>query len=244
MNLTRSSSTCGACNKMITTEASFCPSCGFNIKPIGTAEYAAITEEMAPSSVESPVLLDRIKLVEGRSAGGWIKVFRDPGSRPGAEQSEVIDLTHPKAAVEPEQIYPLTRRTRGTPKETWQAPPTAAEPEAGSRGGKRFPAKVKVGYATEHNFYTGFLENLGSGGIFVSTHAPSDIDEVLEVTFSVPGLSRCASAVCQVQWVREYDADLPDMIPGMGLRFIKLGAEARAAVELFIRHREPIFFTD
>ncbi len=101
-----------------------------------------------------------------------------------------------------------------------------------------------MGYATEHNFYTGFLENLGCGGLFVATHSPADIGEVIEVTFTVPGLAQSTTAVCQVQWGRDFNDHLPEMIPGMGLRFIKLNAEARAAVELFIRNREPIFFAD
>jgi len=110
------------------------------------------------------------------------------------------------------------------------------------RGCKRFPLKVEVGYASEHNFYTGFLENLSSGGLFVATHNPAEIGDVVEVTFSVPALRRNCTAMCLVQWTREYNPSLPDMIPGMGLKFVKLDSEARAAVELFIKHREPIFY--
>jgi len=297
MNLNRTSAMmiCSACQGEVSEKASFCSWCGFRMTPIGTAEYLAVAEEMAPTSVENPILLTRIKNVEGKASGGWIKMFHGSRSRrggaagktergpesgtggmkdqAGAPEMMTFELTRRK--VVDDQVYPLTRRaTVGSTAERIRAdeygtdpagantggmlqvpkvppPPetpgdprsTADEPKEEGRQCGRFPAKVKVGYATEHNFYTGFLENLSSGGLFVATHAPSPIDEVLEVTFSVPGLKRSATAVCRVQWIREYDADMPDMIPGMGLRFIKLGAEASAAVELFIKHRDPIFFT-
>ena len=123
--------------------------------------------------------------------------------------------------------------------------PTVAPPDPQvdhERGCKRFPLKVEVGYASEHNFYTGFMENLSSGGLFVATHNPAELGDVVEVTFSVPALHRNCTAMCLVQWTREYNPSMPDMIPGMGLKFVKLDSDARAAVEIFIKHREPIFY--
>ena len=129
----------------------------------------------------------------------------------------------------------------GDPEDLPEEPePTPDEQQ--ERGCKRFPLKVEVGYASEHNFYTGFLENLSSGGLFVATHNPAEIGDVVEVTFSVPALRRNCTAMCLVQWTRDYNPELPDMIPGMGLKFVKLDADARGAVELFIKHREPIFY--
>jgi uncharacterized protein (TIGR02266 family) len=121
---------------------------------------------------------------------------------------------------------------------------TRPPPTGETRRGKRFPLKVEVGYASEHNFYTGFMENLSSGGIFIATHDPVAIGDHYELTFSVPGLNRPINASCEVRWIREYNPDYPDMVPGAGMRFVKLDAEARAAIELFIRHREPIFFDE
>ena len=122
------------------------------------------------------------------------------------------------------------------------AEPPAAQAEQHERECTRFPLNVEVGYASEHNFYTGFLENLSSGGLFVATHNPAEIGDVVEVTFTVPALHRNCSAMCLVQWTRDYNPSMPDMIPGMGLKFVNLDTDARAAVELFIKHREPIFY--
>ena len=137
-------------------------------------------------------------------------------------------------------------------KEEERVPPPPPTPpsveEAGEtdeqRRGRRFPIKVEVNYVSEHNFYTGFLENLSSGGLFVATHEPASIGERIELNFSVPGLQAGCTAMCEVRWTRDYNALSPDTIPGMGLRFVDLDGPARAAVELFIRHREPIFFDD
>ncbi len=108
---------------------------------------------------------------------------------------------------------------------------------------KRYPLKIEVTYSSDHNFYTGFMVNMSSGGLFVATHEPSQLGELIELTFSVPGLESC-TVVCRVQWIRDYDPDSSDMVPGMGLQFSQLDPEARAAIELFIKHRDTIFFDD
>jgi len=126
-------------------------------------------------------------------------------------------------------------------------PPPAVEPApapSASRRCQRVPLSVEVSYTSEHNFYTGFMENLGSGGLFVATHTPSSIGDELEVSFTVPGLERLCTAVCQVRWIRESNPHSPETVPGMGLQFARIEADARAAIELFIQHREPIFFED
>jgi uncharacterized protein (TIGR02266 family) len=109
---------------------------------------------------------------------------------------------------------------------------------------RRFPLKIEVGYTSDHNFYTGFLQNVSSGGLFVATHTPAKIGELLELSFTVPGLGRTCTVVCRVRWVREFDPLQPEMVPGMGLQFSQLDADTRAAIDLFIAHREPIFYDD
>jgi hypothetical protein len=66
----------------------------------------------------------------------------------------------------------------------------------------------------------------------------------VEVTFTVPGLRQSYIAVCRVRWLREYNPDSPWAAPGMGLQFGELDADVRAAIEVFIRNRDPIFFDD
>lgn len=102
--------------------------------------------------------------------------------------------------------------------------------------------RVDVNYSSDHNFYTGFLDNISSGGLFVATHAPATIGEELEVQFTVAGLERDCTALCQVRWTRDHNPDFPEFPAGFGCQFLQLDPEVRAALELFIRHREPIFY--
>ncbi|MCC6749821.1 MAG: TIGR02266 family protein [Deltaproteobacteria bacterium] len=151
----------------------------------------------------------------------------------------------------PEEVFPLTTLKGAGGGAKRNGEPVAADARGGNgdeadsrRRSRRFPARVEVNYGSEHNFYTGFMENLSGGGLFVATHQPARLDEMVEVTFTVPGLEQACTAICRVRWLREHNPQAPDTVAGMGLEFHELDPEVRAAVELFIRHREPIFFDD
>jgi uncharacterized protein (TIGR02266 family) len=170
------------------------------------------------------------------------------GPRPGVLDDTLPRPPQPRLPPRPEPPAfqpPAFQPPAFQPPAAQPRPPAAQGAQgAGSavRASRRFPLKVEVSYTSEHNFYTGFLTNLSSGGLFVATHNPSAIGDVIELTFTVPGLARSCTALCRVQWVREYNVLTPETQPGMGLRFVRLDPEARAAIEMFIRHREPIFF--
>ena len=334
--------TCAACRKEVLDEANFCGWCGFRLTPISSTELDTLTKELQPIEEENPILLTKMKAVQGKGEAAWRKrqktkereaagseelsppprlevvdegiggrrqpepapmqpppvpadalepaaeavepptfVLDRPKTRPPVVREEspeevavATTIRHPAMAepdepleyppplesgayqqptpppvppdaLVPEEPAPPVRAPQPTPPAP--APRPTPPPEDGSddahaRECTRFPLKVEVGYASEHNFYTGFMENLSSGGLFVATHNPAEIGDVIEVTFTVPALRRNCTAMCLVQWTRAYDPSMPDMIPGMGLKFVKLDADARGAVEMFIKHREPIFF--
>lgn len=110
----------------------------------------------------------------------------------------------------------------------------------------RFPLKVEVTFASEHNFYTGLVQNIGSGGLFVATTQLLPLGARLDVEFSLPGWDPSCLASCEVTWLRDREAvhGGADGVPGMGLRFVEVAPEVAAAVDRFIRHREPIFFDE
>lgn len=105
---------------------------------------------------------------------------------------------------------------------------------------------MEVTFASEHNFYTGLLQNIGSGGLFIATEQLLPLGARLDVEFSVPGADASCVASCEVAWLRDREAVHrgSDGVPGMGVRFVGLAPEGVAAVDGFIRHREPIFFED
>lgn len=210
---------CPACRHEVPADAVYCGHCGYNLSAIQIADHQRLASSMQPLEVqESPLLLQRVKQVEANQARELTRRANDPSdsSVPGVDWES--------------GTMPLDARA------------VLAEVAREQRKYRRFPVAVEVGYATDHNFYTGFTQNLSHGGLFVATHMLSEIGDVLALTFSVPGLRKICTGICQVQWIREYNPDYPDTVPGMGLRFLKLEPEARAAIELFINHRRPIFF--
>lgn len=126
------------------------------------------------------------------------------------------------------------------------APPTAAgSPEAAARRSyPRFPLHVKVDRDSDHNFFCGLSDDIADTGLFVATYAPAELGDHLEIAFSVGGVRRTFRAQCRVRWVREYDKDADEGIPGMGLAFEKLEPEAETAITTFVAQRQPIFYED
>ncbi len=226
---------CAACRHELPEEAAFCGFCGFSLAAIPRQELKTLSQRM-PAILPEPAELDAD--AERAMARGLATLKK------ATARHSIVPLDEPAPALDPGPPAPpawIDADTLSLSSEALAIP--AEQPvDHEARVCRRFPLKVEVGYATEHNFYTGFTENLSSGGLFVATHLPSQLGEVLALTFTVPGLAQTVTAVCRVQWVREFRDDAPDMVPGMGLRFVQLDAEARAAIELFLKHRAPIFF--
>jgi len=92
---------------------------------------------------------------------------------------------------------------------------------------------------SEHNFYTGFTENISTGGLFVATRDIKSVGTVVRVKFVLPGLPGAVEADAVVRWVREVGD--PDH-HGMGVQFTHLSPPVRDAIDRFIKQRESIFF--
>jgi len=96
---------------------------------------------------------------------------------------------------------------------------------------------------TDHQFYTGFSEDIQEGGIFVATFEPKPVKSKILVNFKLPG-GRPVTARGTVQFVREYNPMNPEMAPGMGVKFTDLLPEDRKAIESYIQSRAPMFYDD
>jgi uncharacterized protein (TIGR02266 family) len=110
------------------------------------------------------------------------------------------------------------------------------------RGHQRFSVDLDVSLGSDHNFYSGFAENLSVGGVFVATHQLRPVGETVEVCIHLPDGTEVRAAG-EVRWVRLFNSE-SDMPPGMGLRFGQLEPTANQAIERFLNQREPIFFDD
>jgi uncharacterized protein (TIGR02266 family) len=106
----------------------------------------------------------------------------------------------------------------------------------------RFGVDLDVSLGSDHNFYSGFAENLSGGGVFVATHRLRPVGEDVEICIHLPDGSEVRGHG-EVRWVRLFNAD-SDMPPGMGVRFHHLEPGSIEAIERFLRDREPLFYDD
>ena len=110
-------------------------------------------------------------------------------------------------------------------------------PEA--RSSLRVDLSVDVSFESEHNFYTGFTQNISSGGLFVQTLDLKPVGTQLHIKFTLPELELPVEVESVVRWVREVG---DPYLRGMGVQFLNLPPHAQQAIEQFIQRREALFF--
>lgn len=119
--------------------------------------------------------------------------------------------------------------------------------EANSQDLRRSPrcrTDVYVTLQSEHNFYTGFTENISSGGLFIATRDMLPIGARFAMAFSLPTTDHPIQATCEVRWQRLERLDDAFCTPGMGVRFLDLTPEDERAINTFISQRETLFYDD
>lgn len=120
---------------------------------------------------------------------------------------------------------------------------TAAE-VSNKRQHNRIPLEIDIDFASESNFYNGFTENISEGGVFVATYEQKGMGEKVSLKFRLPDSNETIECEGEVRWIREQNADTPDVSPGIGIRFINMSPSVQARVDEFIREREPLFYDD
>lgn len=107
----------------------------------------------------------------------------------------------------------------------------------------RVRMQVKIDFASENNFYSGFSTNLSDGGVFIATVKLVPIGTRMDVYFRLPS-GDGIEAHGVVRWVREVDDNNPQNMPGLGVQFVNLSDAARKAIIAFVKEREPMFFPE
>jgi uncharacterized protein (TIGR02266 family) len=107
----------------------------------------------------------------------------------------------------------------------------------------RFAVELQVNLASEHNFYSGLVENLSVGGVFIATHISKPVGSIVELTLGLPGRDEPWPVAGEVRWVRLY-SEQSDVPPGLGVRFLSLPEGAEQLIARFLAHREPLFFDE
>ena len=108
----------------------------------------------------------------------------------------------------------------------------------------RLRLDVTVDYESDHNFYTGFTENISTGGLFIATRDILPIGSRFPVTFTLSNLAAQVVAECEVRWQRLEQLDDRESVPGMGVRFVGLDPASQSAINAFIRQRDSLFYDD
>jgi uncharacterized protein (TIGR02266 family) len=107
------------------------------------------------------------------------------------------------------------------------------------RRAPRVPARLQVlfgGAAGE--VLTDFTVNVSTGGVFIETTRRFAVGDPLQTSFLLPDRAQPVRCRSQVAWVNEADRPLtPSLPPGIGLQFLEISAEDRAAIISFVKER-------
>ena len=140
-------------------------------------------------------------------------------------------------------LYAFKKAEAAKPRRRPKAPKQVPKDIINRRAAPRAVINAEIGFQSDTNFYTGFSEDISTGGIFLSTFDIRPMGSSLNVNFTLPG-GHFISVDGEVRWVREYNELSPDVSPGMGVQFKNLSADDRDAIDAFIQQRSTLFFDD
>ncbi len=115
---------------------------------------------------------------------------------------------------------------------------------ANRRIATRHDLKVEVSGQSGHQFFTGFSENISTGGLFIATYQTLPLGTTFQLSFSVPGVDRQFECKCEVRWVREHDAETPHAVPGVGVNFLELTASDEQIIDTILGRVDTMFYDD
>ena len=104
--------------------------------------------------------------------------------------------------------------------------------------------EVKVDFFSANTFFTGFTENISTGGLFIATRDILPIGSTFPVTFTLSNHAAPVVVECEVRWQRLEQLDNRECVPGMGVRFVGLDAASQRAINDFIQQRDSLFYDD
>ena len=104
--------------------------------------------------------------------------------------------------------------------------------------------ELKLNQTSDHNFYTGFTNNISEGGLFIATEELIDIGSHLTFQLHLPSMQESHTVEGVVRWVRERSSMNESLNSGMGIEFINLTPALQAQINSFIDQRESIFYEE
>lgn len=139
------------------------------------------------------------------------------------ELEEAIPLSAPRRKRRPVEMVPTTTE------------------DAERRFTRRMQLDVDIGWSSETNFFVGFAEDIGDGGIFVSTYDLLPTGTAVNISLVLPS-GHHVNTRGRVAWIRTPKSLDDEMTPGFGVQFEDLSDADRKALEAYCARRQPIFF--
>jgi uncharacterized protein (TIGR02266 family) len=108
------------------------------------------------------------------------------------------------------------------------------------RGAQRINARLAINYAVmSSELRKDYSMDLNSGGMFLETVNPLEIDTMLYIEFTLPAGDRTIRCQARVAWVNQLDAPRKPQLPaGVGVQFLSLGQADMEAIQGYIETGE------
>jgi uncharacterized protein (TIGR02266 family) len=106
------------------------------------------------------------------------------------------------------------------------------------RGAQRFIARFAVSYGViASELLKDYSLDLNSGGMFLATDTPLEIDTMLYVEFILPESGRIIRCQARVAWVNQREKPKKPQLPaGMGVQFLSISRTDMEAIQNFIKN--------
>jgi len=108
------------------------------------------------------------------------------------------------------------------------------------RGAQRFTARLSVKYGVNSSeLRKEYSRDLNSGGMFLETDNPLEIDTMLYMEFNLPAGGRTIRCQARVAWVNQVESPKKPQLPaGVGVQFLSLGQADIDAIRKYIKTGE------
>jgi len=193
-------------------------------------------DEWGTASTETKLLVAAI--MERVLERGQV-LFLEPPASPGQTDRITLDLADDDIEEDSGRTAPPSA-PKTEPAQLHGA--SEADRESGVRERRRHfrhSVDLVVDASSEHNFFTGFCQDLSEGGLFISTHNIRPVGEVIDLTFWLPGGHKVQTSGV-VRWQR-LSKEEGDESPGIGVQFLALSPVDFEAIKKFFQQREPLF---
>lgn len=105
------------------------------------------------------------------------------------------------------------------------------------RSSVRLRAEIRFSYDNyQSKLLTGYSVDLCARGVFLITTCPFDVDDIVNLKFSIPGqVEKVVSCDARVAWINQEDKWLkPEYPTGIGLQFVNLAPEHLFSIVSFL----------